>query len=200
MHSMNNLPGTKGLPLLIRPGFLDPHTCSRIRRGMDSGFSEAAEIVGGGITRRETVRRAQSIEIDPPILAVVERRLEAVRPTLERTMNQPLGEREGTGFLRYPPGGLYRTHRDRGAVAGWPAAARRLVTVVIFLNGGTDNSGPRDFEGGELCLYPNARPVLISPVTGLLVAFPADFLHEVRPVVSGWRDSAIDWFYESTDD
>jgi predicted 2-oxoglutarate/Fe(II)-dependent dioxygenase YbiX len=69
--------------------------------------------------------------------------------------------------------------------------------VVVFLNGGVPEAARRDFEGGQLCLYPEAvPPIEISPETGLLVAFPADFLHEVRPVLAGTRDAAIDWFYD----
>jgi hypothetical protein len=29
----------------------------------------------------------------------------------------------------------------------------------------------------------------------MLVAFPADFLHEVLPVEQGVRDVIVDWFY-----
>ncbi len=82
-------------------------------------------------------------------------------------------------------------------MAGWPTAAQRLVTVVVFLNGGVPHAARRDFEGGHLWLYPDsAAAIEISPETGLLVAFPADLLHEVRLVLAGTRDAAIDWFYD----
>jgi predicted 2-oxoglutarate/Fe(II)-dependent dioxygenase YbiX len=69
---------------------------------------------------------------------------------------------------------------------------------VVFLNGGVPADRQPEFAGGELCLYPEgAAEVQISPETGLLVAFPSDVLHEVRPVVGGTRDTVIDWFYEA---
>src|SRR5829696_2610865 len=83
------------VPLLIQPAFLDGPTCDRIRKAMDRGLDDAAEIVGDEIAAREAVRRARSIEIDPSLLDFVERQLEAVRPAIERTIRRPLGEREG---------------------------------------------------------------------------------------------------------
>ena len=70
-------------------------------------------------------------------------------------------------------------------MASWPEAARRSVAVVLFLNG--------DFEGGLLRLFAG-ETIEIAPQAGLLVAFPADLLHEVT-VVSGTRDAVVDWFY-----
>jgi predicted 2-oxoglutarate/Fe(II)-dependent dioxygenase YbiX len=49
-----------------------------------------------------------------------------------------------------------------------------------------------------LCLYPDSTgtTVDIAPEAGLLVAFPAEVLHEVLPVLGGTRDAAVDWFYD----
>jgi predicted 2-oxoglutarate/Fe(II)-dependent dioxygenase YbiX len=169
---------------------------------MDHGTDDAAEIVADEIVRQEAVRRARSIEVDGRVLDLVEGRLDAARPVIERALGVPLGLREGAGFLRYQAGGFYRPHRDRGRVAGWTDAARRLVTVVVFLNGsGIDGD---EFDGGHLCIYPeDAAAVQISPQTGLLVAFPSRLLHEVLPVLpverdggAGTRDTIVDWFYD----
>jgi SM-20-related protein len=197
MSSVTDVRGPGDVPLLIQHAFLDAKTCERIRSAMDRGTDDAAEVVANHIERHDTVRRARSMEIDPEILALVESDLEGVREAVERTIRESVGAREGAGFLRYQPGGFYRRHCDRGRVAGWPAAAHRLVTVVIFLNGGSGIDGRREFTGGELCLYPDgSREVQISPETGLLVAFRADIPHEVRPVAGGIRDAVVDWFYE----
>ena len=195
MNGVNSFAPTPDLPLLIEPAFLDLPTCARIRAAMDRGADDAAEVIGARITRRDSVRQARSIDIEREILELVETRIDGIRTAIERATGRPLGEREGTGFLRYHPGGFYRAHRDRGAVRGWPAAARRQTTVIVFLNRGGD--GPEcDFAGGDLNLYPAVgAPVRITPDAGLLVAFPADCLHEVSPVTGGTRDAAVDWFY-----
>jgi predicted 2-oxoglutarate/Fe(II)-dependent dioxygenase YbiX len=191
------------IPLLIAPQFLTPRDCERVRRAMDRGDEDPAEIVGDMIVTREAIRRTISIEIEPDVREWFERRLADFRPAIAQALGRPLGQREGTGFLRYPPGGYYLAHRDRGEVAGWPAAARRAASVVVFLNGSTTNS-PRssqngEFEGGLLCLHPDSTgtPVEITPEAGLLVAFPAEVLHEVLPVRRGTRDAAVDWFYDA---
>jgi len=184
--------------LLIEPAFLSPHDCVRMRRAMDRGTDDPAEIAGEEIARRNTIRRTRSIEIDTSLREWFERRLDLIRPAVERALGRPLGDREGCGFLRYPSGGFYRTHRDRAPVAGWPDAARRAASVVVFLNRSDPDAATGDFAGGLLCLHPGARgkPVEIRPEPGLLVAFPSEMLHEVLPVRSGVRDAAVDWFYD----
>lgn len=187
-----------GIPLLIEPQFLAARDCERIRRAMDRGDGDAAEIVGDTIVTSSEIRRTVSIEIDPAVREWFERRLDECRPTVARALGRPLGHREGSGFLRYSPGGFYRPHRDRGDVAGWPDAARRTAAVVVFLNH-SKTIGRNGFDGGTLRLYPEegSPPLDFQPETGLLVAFPAETLHEVLPVHAGIRDAAVDWFYEA---
>jgi predicted 2-oxoglutarate/Fe(II)-dependent dioxygenase YbiX len=158
---------------------------------MDLGSSDAAEILGdahgggrvGGIGREDEVRRAESIEIDPGVLDQVERRLDQQRDLVGAFYGLTLTGREGAGFLRYPDGGFYRPHRDRGRSAAWPGAARRQVTVVVFLNAS-------EFTGGLL----RVADVDVPPETGLLVAFPSATRHEVTLVRGGTRDTVVDWF------
>lgn len=165
---------------------------------MDRGAADAAEIAAEEIVTRDTIRRTSSIDIEPGVRDWLERRLDEFRPAVERALGRLLGSREGVGFLRYPAGGFYLTHCDRGDVKGWPGAARRAASVVVFLNGSGTESRNGDFEGGLLRLYPDStrEPVEITPEPGLLVAFPSELLHEVLPVRRGIRDAAVDWFYD----
>ena len=59
--------------------------------------------------------------------------------------------------------------------------------MVVFLNDG--------FTGGTLNLLDGSSARAIVPQEGTLVAFSADTLHEVAPVVDGTRDTVVDWFY-----
>src|SRR5687768_4433467 len=116
------------LPAVYRDSaFLSRDHCERIRRAMDEGMEEEAEILEGQVVRRDTVRLAASIEIDPAIRIEVERRFEAARDAVASFHRVSLGGREGAGFIRYPDGGFYRSHRDRAAVPSWPDAARRRI-------------------------------------------------------------------------
>jgi len=161
---------------------------------MDEGVDESAEVLAGNIERQDAVRLAALIEIDEAIRIGVETRLDAVRDAIAAFHGVRLGAREGAGFIRYPDGGFYRSHRDRATTPAWPDAARRRIALVASLSS-SDEADAGGFSGGTLRLYVDATPVDVRPQAGLLVAFPADTLHEVTPVRGGTRDAIVDWFY-----
>jgi predicted 2-oxoglutarate/Fe(II)-dependent dioxygenase YbiX len=169
----------------LEPDFLDPDSCRRIRRAMDAGVPDAAEVLDRAIEPRVAVRRAASIEIAEACVRDVESRLDARRDAIAAFYGVALTGREGAGFIRYPVGGFYAPHRDRADVPSWPDAARRRIALVVFLNDAT----------GTLRLSVDTSPVDVIPREGLLVAFPADTLHEVTVVQGGDRDVIVDWFY-----
>lgn len=177
-------------------GFLSADECLAIRRAMDRGTTEDAEVLIAGTERRADIRRAALVEPDPAVLADVEARLEGCRARVERALAMSLGGREGTSFLRYPDGGFYRPHIDRADDPAWPAAGRRAVALVVFLNSSGHPASGGGFDGGILRLHAPAGPIDVVPAAGLLVAFRADLLHEVTAVRGGGRDTLVDWFYE----
>src|SRR5687768_6592490 len=139
--------------MFTAPGFLDRATCGRIRRAMDAGSAEPADVLGDGIQTRLDVRRASSVDIEPAVIGDVERRLDAARESIAEFFGVALTGREGASFLRYPDGGFYKPHRDRGVVAEWPAAAVRQIAVVLFLNSSRAADPDGDFDGGSLQLH-----------------------------------------------
>jgi predicted 2-oxoglutarate/Fe(II)-dependent dioxygenase YbiX len=185
----------------VRQGFLAPATCLEIRNAMNQGVAEPAEVFDTGATLDVSTRRATSIDIDPVTLDVVEAMLDRARPAIGVACQTPVEGREGPAFLRYEPGGFYRRHRDRASDAEWPGAARRLISVVVFLNSSSSEPTPGEFGGGELLIFPEppggvgtTEPMVIVPQQGTLVAFHASMLHEVRPVRRGTRDVIVDWY------
>ena len=177
-------------------GFLSPDGCAAVRTAMDLGASDPAEILEDTIEHQDHVRRTLSLEVDPVTIGRIEQALEDARAQLTEISGLGLGVREGSGFLRYLPGGFYRPHQDKGDVPSWPGAARRQLSVVLFLNTSKDGGDPEGFTGGVLRLYPESGdPIDIVPVEGLLVAFPATVLHEVTRVGEAVRDVVVDWFY-----
>ena len=116
------------------PAFLSLGECARIRHAMDEGVDESADVLAGNIERQDAVRLAALIEIDEAIRIGVETRLDAVRDAIAAFHGVRLGAREGAGFIRYPDGGFYRSHRDRATTPAWPDAARRRIALVAFLN------------------------------------------------------------------
>lgn len=166
--------------------FFDAAACLRIRRVMDAGRIEPADILYEEIATRDDVRRAYYVDVDPGVLADVEARLDARRDAIAAHFGVPLVGREGAGFVRYPEGGFYKAHRDCADVPSWPNAAQRRVATVVFLND--------DFTGGVLRLI-EGDAVDLQPRAGTMVAFSADLLHEVTVVRAGIRDAIVDWFY-----
>ncbi len=162
---------------------------------MDGGNVEPAEVLGEGIEEQADVRRATSIEVDADILVAVERRLDAQRDAAGAFFDLALTDREGASFLRYGDGGFYKPHSDCGVIEAWPGAARRQIALVVFLNSSRDRAADGDFTGGALRLFLDDDPIEVRPAEGLLVAFPADTLHEVAVVHGGTRDTIVDWFY-----
>jgi predicted 2-oxoglutarate/Fe(II)-dependent dioxygenase YbiX len=176
--------------------FLDAVMCGRVRAAMDRGVHEPAEVLLDDTTVDNEGRRASSIDIDAAIREMVEHSLDTASAEIAGFFSIPLVEREGASFLRYDVGGFYKPHRDHSMVESWPAAARRRIAVVVFLNNASSRPAPDEFSGGELRLLEGpAAPVDILPRRGMLVAFPATTPHEVLPVRRGRRDTMVDWFY-----
>lgn len=156
---------------------------------MDEGDSEPAEVLAevAAPSKRRTIRRARSVEVEESVLALVEVALEQSREPLAAFFDLELVSREGPGFLCYSQRGFYRPHRDRARSNAWPDAAHRLLTIILFIND--------DFKGGELRLLPDeADSVVVHPAAGTLVAFDAATLHEVLPVIEGRRYTVVDWW------
>ena len=176
-------------------GFLTAEECEAVRRGMDAGLVETAEVLADGIHEDARARAAAIVEPEPGLVRSVETRLGSCRHAVA-ALGIDLGEREGAGFIRYPAGGFYRPHVDRGGGGDWEPAARRAVALVVFLNGSRGCGRDGEFDGGLLRLYFSDGEVDIVPEMGLLVAFPADVLHEVTEVRGGTRDTIVDWYYD----
>ena len=180
--------------LYTDPHFLDRGACREIRRAMDAGAVESAEILHGAIEQRDHIRRASYVDVEAAVLEDVEARLDARRHAIGAFFGIALQAREGAGFVRYPDGGFYRPHRDRADVPSWPDAARRRIAVVVFLNSSREADREGDFDGGVLRMLEH-EPLEIPPREGTLVAFAADALHEVTRVRNGTRDAIVDWYY-----
>ena len=136
--------------------------------------------------------------MDADALAIVESCFDAHRDVVGRFFGVTLTDREGISLLRYAPGGFFRSHRDRGYVASWPAAARRRISLVLFLNSSRPVAADGMFSGGTLRLWSDEGESTwhdIHPRAGTLVAFSSMTLHEVTVVRDGVRDAAVDWCY-----
>jgi predicted 2-oxoglutarate/Fe(II)-dependent dioxygenase YbiX len=175
---------------------MDAATCRRVQAAMDAGVREPTEVIEGEMTLVEDVRRASHIEVPETIFELIDDHLDAQRVAIGAFFGLRLEAREGVNLLRYDPGGFYKPHVDRADLPAWPPAAHRAITVVLFLESSLEADPTGGFSGGLLRLFQEGddEPVDIVPRRGMLVAFPADTVHEVSPVIDGHRDTVLDWF------
>jgi SM-20-related protein len=109
--------------------------------------------------------------------------LENMRAGLNRTMFLGLFSFEGH-YALYPPGTLYRRHRDR-----FRDDDARVLSCVLYLNEAWSAA-----DGGALRIYfPGGGLRDVLPAAGTLVAFLAErYEHEVLPAkrerwsIAGW--------------
>ena len=183
-------------PLLI-DGWLDAAACARVCRAMDAGTPEIAEILDATIAPDETVRRSSHIDVDLETFAWLDGVLDASRAPVQQHFAMTLTGREGISLLRYQRGDYFKPHRDWGVVPSWPDAARRRISLVLFLQTSREADPAGTFSGGALRLYDDEGGGVhdIHPRAGTLVAFLSTTLHEVTPITDGVRDALVDWFY-----
>jgi predicted 2-oxoglutarate/Fe(II)-dependent dioxygenase YbiX len=181
-------------PFLVQD-FLDAAECRVCRLAMDAGeHSEAAVLEGDGV-QVDAARRAGDVDVAPQVLGRGEARLDRPLAEVAPDIGHAQTGREGSGFVRYAPGGFYRRHVDWAEAPAWPGAARRRVSAVLFLNSSRAADPEGVFEGGVLRLYPASGVIDIVPRRGLLVAFGSTTPHEVTAVANGVRDAVVDWYY-----
>ena len=152
------------------------------------------------IELQDDVRRSSHVEVDEATLRRLDQTLDAHRVRIERFFGLSLPEREGISLLRYAAGGFFKPHRDHGYVDSWPDAARRRVSLVLFLTTSRELDPTGTFSGGVLRLHCDEGPASsqdVHPRAGKLVAFLSSTLHEVTPVTAGVRDTVVDWLYET---
>lgn len=192
------------LGLFVRGGFLSGEECSRLRVE-----AREADRVPGALGDDDSAyavdvrRRSTDIaDVSSEAKELVDERLNALIPEIERYFSVRLEGRQSLQFLAYKTGDFFEAHRDRNEAPGIADyAGRRQVSVAIFLNGEGNESTPGTYGGGALTFYgllgedDNERQVGLPLVgeEGLLVAFPSDLTHAVTPVTHGERYTVVTW-------
>jgi len=93
-----------------------------------------------------------------------------------------LGRPEPVQLTAYDKEGFYGWHEDWAPLV--ISSVVRKVSVILLL------SDPKDFEGGEFQFANNQN---VSMKMGSILAFPSFLQHQVTPVTSGKRYSAVCW-------
>lgn len=184
--------------------FLDVTTCERIIAEICESKRTPATSYRDGRAKSvdEQKRRVLRASVSSGLHSLVGERLREHKRMLEESFGAPLADWEAPQFLQYRAGDFFIPHTDSSLAGGSQHfIKRRAVSVVIFLNGESDEVAEGRFGGGSLVLYnllPDPRcdrmgfPIKAEP--GLLLAFPSHIFHEVTPVKHGTRYTVVTWF------
>ena len=170
---------------------------------MNRGLKSKAEILKGessGLVD-EGFRKTTVVEISKHQVSYISERLRMLIPQLASHFQVPINMMEEPQFLRYQKGFFYRPHFDGSGKESQLAVDRRLISVVIFLNSQSDKHTAETFTGGSLAFYGLISDngwrdygFSLSGEEGLLVAFRADTVHEVTPILRGKRYTIATWY------
>src|SRR3989442_3110746 len=136
------------LGLFVRKDFLEQELCTRCCREIDEAAQAKAIIAGPNETGvvDETLRKVKWADVPATTVSLVEARLLALMPTLERHFNVTLTGCEPLDFLTYQAGDFFQVHIDGGDDAHHNHRERK-VSVAIFLNGQGKQPADHTYSG-----------------------------------------------------
>jgi predicted 2-oxoglutarate/Fe(II)-dependent dioxygenase YbiX len=202
MHSAQPTTAPHELPHTI-PAFLAPDECLALTRAIDTSFQQQAEVwLGHGFGVDPASRLGAIATLSDALQELVQDRLWAVMPVLERLYRCEISHISAATALLYRRGDHFAAHSDGGVDEhAPPEVMRRRVSLVVALNDGA--SERPQFSGGALHFYPGCAPgsapgpaaevIAVRSRPGLLVAFPSPIVHQVMPVTDGCRYSLALW-------
>jgi predicted 2-oxoglutarate/Fe(II)-dependent dioxygenase YbiX len=150
----------------------------------------------------ESYRRTVTKMVSEETHSLISEKLAGLRGVLGAYFGVELSHPQKPVFLYYRAGDFFRCHTDKGNNPQHPDDVRdRLVSAVVFLNDETDE--PRDgaYTGGSFIIYGllkdprfEGQGFKVRGTAGTLIAFGSEMFHEVTPVTSGVRLTAVSWF------
>jgi SM-20-related protein len=187
--------------LYLARGFLDLALCRELTQDMREGRTRPAAILGQDGTDIIDERRRRTLQaaVSPDGRLNVEQRLLALKTDLEHHFNVKVTGLQKPQFLRYGRGSFFRPHQDSsGRPDHDPHVRARRISAVVFLNRQARLPDDEAYCGGDLWLFrldDDPDPTFcIAGETGMLVAFPSEVFHEVRPVTHGERFTVVAWY------
>ena len=194
----------RSLGLFVADDFCTEHDCREYQDAIERGTVEYA-----AIRTRDSVdevnenrRKVHIAEVSTALKSRLKAQLRDVKPSIEAHFHIPLADCESPQFLTYGPGHFYVPHTDSTDDAAAPAEIKqRKISVVVFLNASTTTPDSQGYDGGALVFYGLIRMAAFAACglplearAGMLVAFPSNVVHEVRPVTRGRRLTIATWF------
>lgn len=169
--------------ILEIPDFLSAAEVSQLQK-----IATTSTFVNGRITNpHNKTKKNEQIDRTAPGFQQSSQMMAQAFVRNERFNNFAMPNRLAPPLLcKYEEGMSYGAHSDVAFLRlQQPPMLRSDISATIFLN------DPGSYEGGELIMHLEDRPVPIKLAAGGLVAYPSTTLHEVAEVTSGQRLVAI---------
>lgn len=195
----------KRFGIYVREHFLSPEQCKRIREEMTSSeVIEPAKVTSKGVdVVRTQSRSTRLVRVSEETWSEIKALMQAQGPDLAEHFGVELNSFETPQYLLYREGDFFYAHTDSSDDPNAHEYIRdRKVSLVLFVNGTSDESREGSFGGGELILYGliegaawAGKGFPLEPEEGMLVGFPSDMMHEVNPVTHGERCTVVAWYH-----
>jgi PKHD-type hydroxylase len=172
--------------ILCVPEVLTAEELDQIRKALAGApFVDGASTAGWSA---RTVKKNQQLTMGTEVQGRLQ---EIIRNAFHRnaTLQAALLPKANTMalFNRYEVGMHYGAHVDQALMGHMGDAVRTDVAITIFI------SDPRSYAGGELCTNMHGMEYAFKLDAGAAIAYPANTLHEVKPVTHGARYAAVLW-------
>ena len=183
--------------LFLLRNFLDADACASLKAELNLAPTTQAPVYIEGTegTIHENIRKTTSLHPSVETKSHIHQRLFGQKSALENHFSLNLNDCEPPQFLRYEKGDFFIRHQDGNThQLDFDHLRVRRISIVVFLNDFSVEPEANCYSGGLLQFYDQQSTYGLPGETGLLVAFTAETLHEVSPVMSGERLTIISWF------
>ncbi|MEZ5345199.1 MAG: 2OG-Fe(II) oxygenase [Pyrinomonadaceae bacterium] len=187
------------LGLFAIEDFLDREFCTRLTNFIENAEQLETPLAeyrnGEKLDESANVRPKAVVDMPREFPDEIRRKLEELAPQIENYFGVKTNSVLNPYAIIYDEGRFTAKHVDAVHSEGVSrSTSDKKITTILFLNDESTETGDGGYVGGKLTFYGlignEAFEKFGYPVggkTGLLLAFPTHFLHEVTPVVSGIR-------------
>ncbi len=197
-------------PFLVIENFLDENICKEIieTAKADSDATDA-ELRSSDETLNQKIRNTKIHKLTAQHQKLYDEALNTLRPKIEDFYSLSLTSATKPQLLEYTKGSFYKAHADdssilvdkNGNIVGFKQVApqRKVTTLLVVSEQGSDKLSPYQFSGGELTFNyfkdSEGQPLLFTPKMGTLIVFGSNpiYTHEVKVVEDGYRLTVAQW-------
>lgn len=178
--------GEQATVILCVPNVLTAEELAHIRQALTGApFVDGASTAGWSArTVKKNQQLAMGTDVQQRVQGIV--RSAFLRNTMLQTALLPKANTMAL-FNRYEVGMHYGAHVDQALMGSMSDAVRSDIAITLFL------SDPQSYTGGELTMAVHGVECAFKLDAGAAIAYPANTLHEVKPVTQGARYAAVIW-------